>query len=254
MKRDLKDVTFVIPLKIDSEDRKRNLQMCVGFLERHFDTNIIVGENDKKSNEEFVKSVSSNIHYIFDEDKSGVFKYTKILNDMTKASTTPIIANYDVDCIFTPDDIFAAVEAIRNNSHDVIYPYGGAFWDINPSQFIHIKNDALQNIDLQECRLLHPQSCGGCIFFNKEKYYEAGLENEKQISWGFADNERLVRMQILELRIGRTNGLCYHMSHSRDENGWFSEHTNENEKEFNKVRSMNKEQLQEYVKTFEWLK
>mgnify|MGYP003672749658 CR=1 FL=1 len=252
-KRNLQDVTFVIPLKLDSEDRKRNLRICVNFIERHFDTNIIVCENDKVSNKDYVKTVSSKIKYMFDEDKTGIFKYTKILNDMTKEATTPIIANYDVDCIFNPDAILSAVEAIRSKSFDVVFPYGGPFVDVKPSQFHHIENDTITDINVSECQVLHPQSCGGCIFFDKQKYYEAGLENEKQISWGFADNERMARINILEYRIGRVPGNCYHMSHSRDHNGWFSEHTKQNEIEFNKVASMKKEQLKEYIKTFEWL-
>ena len=90
MKIDLKDVTFLIPLKLDSDDRRENLKRTINFIESNFDTNIIVCENDKVSNKEFIESISSNIHYMFDEDLSGIFKYTKVLNDMTKASKTSI--------------------------------------------------------------------------------------------------------------------------------------------------------------------
>ena len=83
---------------------------------------------------------------------------------------------------------------------------------------------------------------------------EDSLENENQLSWGFADNERITRMQILEMKIGRIKGYCYHMSHSRDLNGGFENpYIKQNEAEFNKVRSMNKEQLESYIKTWEWL-
>jgi cell division GTPase FtsZ len=39
---DFKDVTFIIPVRFDSEDRKRNFRITIAFLEKHFDTNIIV--------------------------------------------------------------------------------------------------------------------------------------------------------------------------------------------------------------------
>ena len=49
---DFRDVTFIIPIRFDSEDRKRNFKITIGFLEKTFDTNIIVMESDKESNEE----------------------------------------------------------------------------------------------------------------------------------------------------------------------------------------------------------
>ena len=254
MKIDLKDVTFCIPLKIDSEDRKRNLKLTISFLVRYFDTNIIICESDKESNREFVESISSNIKYMFDEDTSGIFKRTRILNDMTKLATTSIAANYDVDCVFMLNDILMAVESIRQNIYDVAYPYNGSFKDVPYTQFIHIENGNLQNINLAKCYEINSLSCGGCFFYNVEKYYEIGLENENMISWGCEDHERLYRMNILGLRIGRSFGRCYHMSHSRDMNGKTSEHTANNDIELKKIESMNKGQLQEYIKTFKWIK
>ena len=48
MKTDLTDVTFIIPVKIDSDDRRRNLKITLSYLQRNFDTNIIVCESDKE--------------------------------------------------------------------------------------------------------------------------------------------------------------------------------------------------------------
>ena len=41
-KIDLKDVTFLIPLRLDSIERVENLQLTIDFLVRHFDTQNIV--------------------------------------------------------------------------------------------------------------------------------------------------------------------------------------------------------------------
>jgi len=80
---DFKDVTFIIPVRFDSEDRKRNFRITIAFLEKHFDTNIIVMESDKTSNEEFVKSISEKLTYVFEKNDSHLFHRTKMLNDMT---------------------------------------------------------------------------------------------------------------------------------------------------------------------------
>ena len=41
-KLDLKDVTFTIPVRIESEDRKRNLKTVIQYMVHHLDTNIII--------------------------------------------------------------------------------------------------------------------------------------------------------------------------------------------------------------------
>ena len=46
MKRDLKDCTFIIPIKIESTDRLRNVITVLCYLVSNFDTNIIVKEVD----------------------------------------------------------------------------------------------------------------------------------------------------------------------------------------------------------------
>ena len=45
---DLKKCTFIIPLRIETEDRMRNIITTLIYLTRLFDTNIIVKEVDKE--------------------------------------------------------------------------------------------------------------------------------------------------------------------------------------------------------------
>ena len=49
MKIDLSQATFIIPIRIESTDRLRNVITIVSFLVENFDTNIIVKEVDSKS-------------------------------------------------------------------------------------------------------------------------------------------------------------------------------------------------------------
>ena len=44
---DLKDTTFIIPVKIESDDRLRNVITVCCFLLENFDTKVIVKEVDK---------------------------------------------------------------------------------------------------------------------------------------------------------------------------------------------------------------
>ena len=44
MKTDLSNATFIIPIRIESDDRLRNVVTSIAFLVENFDTNIIVKE------------------------------------------------------------------------------------------------------------------------------------------------------------------------------------------------------------------
>ena len=48
MKTDLTNATFIIPIRIESDDRLRNVVTSIAFLVENFDTNIIVKEVDKE--------------------------------------------------------------------------------------------------------------------------------------------------------------------------------------------------------------
>jgi hypothetical protein len=98
---DFKDVTFIVPVRFDSQDRRDNFKTSMSFLLRNFDTNIIVLESDKESNEEFVKSVSEKIKYVFEKNDERLFHRNRLLNGMTKMCETNIVVNYDVDVLFT---------------------------------------------------------------------------------------------------------------------------------------------------------
>ena len=45
----LKEATFIIPLRIETDDRMRNIITTLIYLLRNFDTNIIVKEFDSTS-------------------------------------------------------------------------------------------------------------------------------------------------------------------------------------------------------------
>jgi predicted glycosyltransferase involved in capsule biosynthesis len=250
---DFKDVTFIIPIKFDSDDRKNNFKRTINYLLRNFDTNIIVAESDKNSNEEFVKSVSNKIQYIFEKNDTNIFHRTKLLNMMTKLSTTNIVVNYDIDVIFKVEQYLESKERILQG-FDFCFPYSGKFYDIKKEFFNYIDSDQLDSINLNQCTLFNPNSVGGALFFDKLKYNQIGLENEKFISWGHEDWERVVRIQKMGHRLCRVEGNLYHLTHYRDHNSsGQNPYYHQNGDEFNKIKGMDKIQLEEYIKTWQWI-
>lgn len=248
-----KDVTFIVPTRFDSEDRRNNFKISMNYLLRNFDTNIIVLDSDKESNEEFVNSVSSKIKYIFEKNNEKLFHRTKLLNDMTKIAETNIVVNYDVDVIFEIQEYIDSRQKILDGC-TLCFPYAGKFYDIPKKFFKNVNDDTLTTIPLNECTLFNPNSVGGATFFDKKKYGDIGWENENFVSWGHEDWERIVRTQKMGYEVCRTNGILYHLTHSRnfnssDQNPYY----NFNGQEFNKVKNMSKENLDNYIKKWGWL-
>lgn len=250
---DFTDVTFIIPIRFDSEDRRDNFKTSMNFILRNFNTNIIVLDSDKESNEDFVKSVSEKIKYVFDENDEKLFHRTRLLNEMTKMSETEIIVNYDVDVIFPIEQYLEAKKLIESGG-TMCFPYGGKFYDI-PKKFFNLVNeDKLDEIPLNDCTLFNPGSVGGAFFFSKERYGSIGWENENFVSWGHEDWERIVRVQKMGYKMERTEGVLYHLTHSRtsnssDKNPFYQF----NGQEFQKVNSMSKEDLNKYIGTWGWI-
>jgi predicted glycosyltransferase involved in capsule biosynthesis len=249
---DFKDVTFIVPIRFDSEDRRNNFKTSMNYLLRNFDTNIIVLDSDKESNEEFVKSVSEKIKYVFEKNDEKLFHRTRLLNDMTKMAETEIIVNYDVDVIFPIEQYIESKKKIEEGC-TMCFPYAGKFYDIPKKFFDLVDTDELSEIPLNQCTLFNPNSVGGAFFFHKSRYQEIGWENENFVSWGHEDWERIHRVQFLGYGLCRTEGVLYHLTHSRtvnsnDRNPFYQF----NGQEIQRIKRLNKEQLLSEIKKWKW--
>jgi len=255
---DLSDVTFTIPVKIDQPDRGRNLNIMTRYLKKHLKTNIMICEMDTESKAKQHIDEGIDYKYIFMKTQSQWFHRTMMLNYMAKLATTPIIVNYDTDVLLQPEQYVEAATMIRNGFSDLIFPYNGNFLDV-PATHVHKLGNSL-TLDVPEtvCRNLRPKadSVGGAIFWSKEKFISVGMENENFVSWGFEDTERDYRARTMGLNVNRLKGPLFHMSHGSSPNSATNSHPfyKKNEKEWVKVSQMNKNLLNEYIKSWKWLK
>lgn len=250
---DLTNTTFLIPFRKDSEDRVRNLRACIAYLNKHFETHIIIMEESPQRT--FFDT--GKFKYIFNQNPSELMHRTRMLNDMCKISTTPLIVIMDTDILLPPNQLWDAQQLIRSNQFDVVYGYGGKFINfIEPYISRIIANNSLDGIEEQHGHMIHPSSLGGCIMFNKSVFIAGKGENERFCSWGWEDNERLHRFGTLGYRITRVNGILYHLNHASSTNSANTSHQayHNNQQEYMKVASMNKEQLRQYICTWNWLK
>lgn len=244
---DLTDTTFIIPVFYDHLDRKLNLLLTINFLKQHFNTNIIIGEwggNEFEGLNEYADYIQ------FDYPS---FHRTKMINEMAKKATTPIIINWDCDNILAPAQISEAVRAIRNGV-DIAYPFDGTVNRVPRFCFQHIA-ESLDVVSIPEkLYAVKHSSVGHAVVMNKKSFIKAGMENENFISWGPEDSERFNRYHILGLNVQRIPGSMYHMDHhvgenSSPQNKFFKQ----NEKEFMNVVTRNKSQLEDLINSWEWI-
>ena len=132
MKINLSKATFIIPIRIESSDRLRNVITTTAFLLENFDTNIIIKEVDSESVFKRdalpvlkdILDVDVNVQHIFEKSDEPLFHRQKVLNEMVMETKTEIVVNYDCDVILPLDSYHTAYQSFLNHIHDVVYPYG----------------------------------------------------------------------------------------------------------------------------------
>lgn len=266
MKIDLTEATFIIPIRIESQDRLRNVITTTAFLIENFDTNIIIKEVDSESvfSRDALPILSDildeeiSVTHIFEESNEPLFHRQKVLNEMVSESKTKIVVNYDCDVLLPLDSYHEAYQSIFNHTHDVIYPYGQGMYQKQVKATDEIVSKFLETRDykiLDDHSNVHTSDFGWVQFFNRQVYIDGGLENENFKAYAPEDKERFYRFNTLGYNVGRINDYVYHLEHARGENSWFNNpHMSSNMEEWEKIQKMNKEQLLEYYSQQEYLK
>lgn len=266
IKNNLKESTFIIPIRIESADRLRNIITVLAFLLENFNTNIIVKEVDSESifkNKALpilknIIDVEININHIFEKSNTTSFHRQKILNEMIIESETNIIINYDCDVILPIKSYLDSYDLIIDGVYDVVYPYGRGEYQKQVFATDEIVSKFLENYDysiLDENSKLYLSDFGWVQFFNKDVYIDGGMENENFIAYAPEDKERFYRFTSLDYRVGRINNFIYHLEHSRGENSWINNpHMENNNLIWEKIQKMNKDQLKNYYLHQDYIK
>jgi predicted glycosyltransferase involved in capsule biosynthesis len=268
MKIDLKDATFIVPIRIESDDRLRNVITTLCFLMSNFDTNIIVHEVDKESIfkkdalpqiEEYLENDILSLTHIFEQSYSPSFHRQRVLNDMLMLANTSVVVNYDCDILLPIESYVSAYNLLLSKESDVVYPYG--YGDYQKQVFAddELVSDFL-NYDfnfkvLEEKSKLYMSQYGFVQFFNRQVYIDGGMENENFVAYAPEDVERFYRFTTLGYTVSRIDSVIYHLEHKRTENSWFNNpHMQKNNDLWNTIQKMNKDQLKQYYSNQKYLK
>ena len=247
--------TAIIPIKIDSDKRKQNVEITLKFLLEHTDFDIIVTEADVE--QKFNNNIfnSDRIQYFF--EKSSDFHRTRLINQMLHKVKTPVTVNYDADVFLRPESYIVAQHLILHKNYDLIYPYGFEQYDqrmididANLDKFkttLIISDIPISSIKIGFCRFGHVQ------FFKTKSYRDGFMENENYRHWCPEDEERGFRFKNLGYNVGWFKNIVFHQEHPPS-----SLNSPNNKDEIYELHSrlirMNKEELIKYYENEEYLK
>lgn len=265
---DLTDATFIIPLRIDSQDRLRNVITSLCYLYSNFVTQVIIREVSDEPifsthalpqikdfcGEDFVI-----LDYEHVKTDSPVFHRQKIINEMLDEVQTKVTVNYDCDILLPPKAYGESVDLILDGDADAVYPYGDGMYQKQVFADDQLVSDFLNSdfdFEVFEGKSRYYDAKYGFVqFFNTESYIEGGGENENFVAYAPEDVERHYRFSTLGYKIKRLESLVYHLEHSRTPNSWFTNpYRQENEAEWIKVSKMNREELEQYIKESNFFK
>ena len=251
MKVDLTDTSFLIALKIDSQDRINNLDLVIDYLKHHFDTEIIISEQGPRP----LLKDRYRCTYVFTE-VDEFFNRQRGVNIAARHSNKPIIAHYDADIVLTPAQILKAVEAIRSKELELVIPYNGEFYDIPKQYHAEIKQTkSTSSINLNNCIPWSKNSVGGAVFFNRDIFWKNGGANENFKGLGYEDNEIFDRFRILKTKMGRVTNPLLHLNHVKKETAYdFNPYVQQNADEYVRISRMTYDQLQDEISNWGWLK
>ncbi len=235
-------VTFLIPYKKDCSERLANRYIVEKWLEK------FIGETKE--------TLSAEIMFIDQNDPSkNLFHKTHLLNQGARKSHADIIVIHDVDALLPRNQYSEAIHAIAEMKFDFCYPYDGRFLDVPRREKERIKKTLdLVYLNIGKMHRLHSKSVGGCVFYNRKSFIAGGMMNENFHSWGREDVELDCRFNILGYKSTRISGHLFHLYHQRGkDSSEKNPNLHANHAEYDKVKVMNKEQLQGYMKSWEWL-
>jgi hypothetical protein len=272
------NITFITHIRYDHSDRVDNLQTILNYYSKNLKgCKFILVEDDHVHNENFDKIKWPKGTSFFLLKNEGPYWRTKALNYGISKADTPAVALLDADCVVSYDAIIQSIDAVLGN-HILSYPYNGYVLDISKNLHLMFADkdysyrkllDKMPPIDTLKlafrgnhfqvrCTNKEHLGMGGVIVLNKEQFIAIGGFHEKFRSWGCEDNELFNRCDILGLkkhRVEDINSVCFHLWHGntiRHNNPYYDSNVNE----LNKLspENISKNELKDYIKTWNYFK
>ncbi len=213
-------MTIVIPVRVDSRERKENLFALLDYV-APLRCRVIVLEAD--SQPRLGDKLGGKVEYVYVQDENPRFHRTRYINVLLGMAMTDVVAVWDTDALVGYVQIAESIESIRRGC-TLAYPYDGQFVMLSREFSKGVRNsvDFAYLASLRMAPFLGRKLCGGVYLVHRERYACCGGENELFTGWGPEDAERKHRVLNLGHTVFRcSHGQLYHLYHPRGKNSSF---------------------------------
>jgi len=214
----LDNLTFIIPLGIETKDRLRNFLFTSSYLLKICPTaNFIIHEMGDESHIDGIEHATMTKMFTKTPKIDKIFYKTWCINRALEKVKTKVVCIYDVDVLIPLKSIENSYKEIMENDFDMVLPYTYGLYQkmiLNYNECEIFKNtlnfDDFKNIKQNLSYYGHVQ------FFNTKTYCNLGGENEDIIGWGPEDQEKLYKMQVFGNKVKYLdNSFVWHIEHER---------------------------------------
>ena len=266
----MNDITFIIHLRKDTEERAKNVDIVITYYKSILPTcKFIVVEDDKIQNFVYLKD-DERVQYIHFYNE-GQHNKCKGYNIGLNSCETDIVCFLDIDCIVSKQNIDKTINTLEN-TNGLYIGYNGVAIYFNYTVKSKITNvteslyDFLESfIDTTNIRtgytnehyhVANTKAIGGVLLGKRQTFIDIGGFNPNFKGWGYEDNEIIIRAKKLGITpffISTPKPYLLHLPHISEENK-NKEDTHAsyklNEQEFLNINALPKSELEEYIKTW----
>jgi GT2 family glycosyltransferase len=250
-------VSFLIPVRIDTEDRVWNLAVTTRYLRKSFpQSEIIVVEQDALPQVDTAHLEEIGVSYYFQRN-DGNFRKAEAVNFGAKKSRGDYFCMYDADVLIKVEAVTATLLTMEQQGWKIALPFNGIFADVKGglrADMAHLDQlgplgEIIRLADATSIQEATTRYLGGGIFLvHRETFLLLGGLNRKMISYGWEDTELFVRFEKLGFhKYMQPRYSLVHLEHRRGKDSAPNEFFMVNKSEFDKIKGLDSDALQHYV-------
>jgi predicted glycosyltransferase involved in capsule biosynthesis len=214
----LNNLTFIIPLGIETQDRLRNFLFTISYLLTVCPSaKFIIHEMGDVCHIDDINHPSLTKMFTKTPKVDKIFYKTWCINRALEQVDTKVVCIYDVDVLIPLNSIETSYKKIIEDNFDMILPYTYGPYQkmiLNYQECKNFKNTL--NFDEFKTVQANASFYGHVQFFNTNSYRDMGGENEDIIGWGPEDQEKLYKMHSFGYKIKYLeNSYVWHIEHEK---------------------------------------
>ena len=265
-------ISFIVHFRKDTNHRMVNLDIVYNYYKDIYPNSefIFVEDDSKQKIKDIVKKGDKYIFY----KNTGPYKKCLSYNLGLKEASNDIVCFLDIDCLISIESLVKSITLAKKGLISIGYNGTAVYIQhllkdkINNKQGVelfdflkdHIEPETVYTGFYNDIYCIgNTGAVGGSLIGTKDTFNKINGFNPNFIGWGYEDNEIIARAGILQVpvaTVGNNNSKWFllHLPHEegdvaikdKDQHEFYKH----NEEELEKVNDMDKQQLEQYIKSW----